>query len=184
MGDAPGLGSRPGVANGDPCCFAVAIQEWDFRPGSNFAVEMDKALKQCSRMIAVLSPAYLKAPFPASEWTAVFASDPEGRRTPSCRSWCRNASCKGCSARSCRSTGVAIRAARLASACSTAAASTTAASVLAEARVGSPDRTPERVDSVRKGRAGRSSLCLGCQSCLRHRPTEELCTVPLPTRST
>ncbi|MEV5207636.1 toll/interleukin-1 receptor domain-containing protein [Micromonospora sp. NPDC053740] len=60
--------------------FAVTIQEWDFRPGSNFAVEMDKALKQCPRMIAVLSPAYLKAPFPVSEWVAVFASDPEGAR--------------------------------------------------------------------------------------------------------
>lgn len=35
----------------------VTIQEWDFRPGSNFAVEMDNALKQCPRMIAVLSPA-------------------------------------------------------------------------------------------------------------------------------
>ncbi|XVV12602.1 toll/interleukin-1 receptor domain-containing protein [Actinoplanes sp. CA-131856] len=56
----------------------VTIQEWDFRPGSNFAVEMDKALKQCPRMIAVLSPAYLKAQFPTPEWTAVFASDPEG----------------------------------------------------------------------------------------------------------
>ncbi|MET8198036.1 toll/interleukin-1 receptor domain-containing protein [Micromonospora taraxaci] len=60
--------------------FAVTIQEWDFRPGSNFAVEVDKALKQCPRMIAVLSPAYLKAPFPASEWAAVYASDPEGAR--------------------------------------------------------------------------------------------------------
>ncbi|MFG3604380.1 toll/interleukin-1 receptor domain-containing protein [Micromonospora chersina] len=60
--------------------FAVTIQEWDFRPGSNFAVEMDKALKLCPRMIAVLSPAYLKAPFPTSEWTAAFASDPEGAK--------------------------------------------------------------------------------------------------------
>ncbi len=60
--------------------FAVTIQEWDFRPGSNFAVGMDKALKQCPRMIAVRSPAYLKAPFPTSEWTAVFASDPEGAK--------------------------------------------------------------------------------------------------------
>ncbi|HET6480077.1 MAG TPA: toll/interleukin-1 receptor domain-containing protein [Actinoplanes sp.] len=58
----------------------VTIQEWDFRPGSNFAIEMDKALKQSPRMIAVLSPAYLKAPFPASEWAAVFASDPEGAK--------------------------------------------------------------------------------------------------------
>jgi hypothetical protein len=60
--------------------FTVVIQEWDFRPGSNFAVEMHKALQQCSRMIAVVSPAYLKAPFPTAEWTAVFASDPEGAK--------------------------------------------------------------------------------------------------------
>ena len=58
----------------------VTIQEWDFRPGSNFAIEMDKALKQSPRMIAVLSPAYLKAQFPAPEWAAVFASDPEGAK--------------------------------------------------------------------------------------------------------
>lgn len=60
--------------------YAVTIQEWDFRPGSNFAAEMDKALKQCPRMIAVLSPAYLKARFPTAEWTAVFAGDPEGAK--------------------------------------------------------------------------------------------------------
>jgi hypothetical protein len=60
--------------------YAVAIQEWDFRPGNNFAVEMDKALRQCPRMIAVLSPAYLKAPFPASEWAAAFAGDPVGAK--------------------------------------------------------------------------------------------------------
>ncbi|MCM4083052.1 toll/interleukin-1 receptor domain-containing protein, partial [Paractinoplanes hotanensis] len=60
--------------------YTVTIQEWDFRPGSNFAVEMDKALKQCPRMIAVLSPAYLQAQFPTPEWTAVFASDPEGAK--------------------------------------------------------------------------------------------------------
>lgn len=58
--------------------YAVTIQEWDFRPGSNFAAEMDKALKQCPRMIAVLSPSYLKARYPAAEWTAAFAGDPEG----------------------------------------------------------------------------------------------------------
>src|SRR5690242_13503278 len=60
--------------------YAVTIQEWDFRPGSNFAAEMDKALKQCPRMIAVLSPTYLKARFPSAEWTAVFADDPEGAK--------------------------------------------------------------------------------------------------------
>lgn len=58
----------------------VAIQEWDFRPGSNFAVEIDKALKRCPRMIAVLSPAYLQAQFPTAEWVAAFAGDPEGRK--------------------------------------------------------------------------------------------------------
>ncbi|GAB3861574.1 hypothetical protein GCM10027610_104300 [Dactylosporangium cerinum] len=60
--------------------YTVTIQEWDFRPGSNFAIEMDKALKQSPRMIAVLSPAYLKAKFPAPEWAAAFASDPEGAK--------------------------------------------------------------------------------------------------------
>ncbi|WP_020521665.1 toll/interleukin-1 receptor domain-containing protein [Catelliglobosispora koreensis] len=60
--------------------YSVVIQAWDFRPGSNFVMEMQKALRQSARMIAVLSPAYLKASFPQAEWAAAFAADPEGAK--------------------------------------------------------------------------------------------------------
>lgn len=60
--------------------YSVIIQAWDFRPGSNFVLEMQQALQQTERMIAVLSPDYLKARFPQPEWAAAFAGDPEGAR--------------------------------------------------------------------------------------------------------
>lgn len=58
--------------------YSVVIQAWDFRPGSNFVIEMQRALQSSDRLIAVLSPAYLAAHFPQPEWAAVFAADPEG----------------------------------------------------------------------------------------------------------
>jgi hypothetical protein len=39
---------------------------------------MQKAAEKAERTIAVLSPAYLRAPFPAPEWAAAFADDPQG----------------------------------------------------------------------------------------------------------
>src|SRR4051812_39433247 len=54
--------------------FSVSLQEWDFRPGSNFVVEMDRAAKSAGRTIAVLSPEYLEAPFPQPEWSNAFAA--------------------------------------------------------------------------------------------------------------
>jgi hypothetical protein len=58
--------------------YSVIIQAWDFRPGSNFVLEMEKALQQSDRMIAVLSPDYLQARYPQPEWAAAFAGDPQG----------------------------------------------------------------------------------------------------------
>jgi hypothetical protein len=58
--------------------YTVVIQAWDFRPGSNFVIEMQKALRSSDRLIAVLSPDYLAARYPQPEWAAVFAADPEG----------------------------------------------------------------------------------------------------------
>jgi hypothetical protein len=54
------------------------LQAWDFRPGSNFAIEMQKAAKRANRTIMVLSPAYIKSGFASSEWAAAFANDPQG----------------------------------------------------------------------------------------------------------
>ena len=54
------------------------IQAWDFRPGNNFVLEMDKAAANSDYTIAVLSPAYLLSRFTAPEWAAAFAQDPTG----------------------------------------------------------------------------------------------------------
>jgi len=60
--------------------YVVKIQAWDFRPGSNFAVEMQKAAAESDRTLAVLSPDYLKSPFAVSEWAAAFSKDPIGQK--------------------------------------------------------------------------------------------------------
>src|SRR6266536_374613 len=58
--------------------YTTVLQAWDFIPGSNFVVEMDKAARQAKRTIAVLSPNYLAAPFTQPEWASAFADDPTG----------------------------------------------------------------------------------------------------------
>lgn len=56
------------------------VQAWDFQPGTNFVLHMQKAAVGCDRTIAVLSPAYLASQFAQSEWAASFAGDPSGER--------------------------------------------------------------------------------------------------------
>ncbi len=58
--------------------YTVVIQAWDFRPGSNFVVEMDRASKQAQRTMGILSPDYVNAMFTQSEWSAAFVTDPTG----------------------------------------------------------------------------------------------------------
>ncbi len=58
--------------------YSVTIQAWDFRPGGNFVVEMQRAAIGCKRTIAVLSPDYLQSLFAMAEWSAAFAADPDG----------------------------------------------------------------------------------------------------------
>lgn len=60
--------------------YSTIIQAWDFRPGSNFALEMQKAAEQADRTIAVLSPHYLEASYTPPEWAAAFARDPAGAK--------------------------------------------------------------------------------------------------------
>lgn len=57
---------------------SVIIQAWDFRPGSNFVIEMQRAAEGASRTIMVLSPDYLQSQFSAPEWASSFANDPQG----------------------------------------------------------------------------------------------------------
>ncbi|GFG65510.1 hypothetical protein MKUB_30000 [Mycobacterium kubicae] len=58
--------------------YRTVVQDWDFKPGGNFVVEMDTATKECARTIAVLSQDYLDAEFTVPEWAAQFATDPKG----------------------------------------------------------------------------------------------------------
>jgi TIR domain len=58
--------------------WSVVVQAWDFRPGGNFVLDMNRALIDTRRTIAVLSPSFLAADFTAPEWAAAFAGDPTG----------------------------------------------------------------------------------------------------------
>ena len=58
--------------------FKTIFQGWDFRPGSNFVIEMQNAMTDAERTIMVLSPDYLNSAFAAPEWAGAFAEDPKG----------------------------------------------------------------------------------------------------------
>lgn len=58
--------------------YTVVIQVWDFRPGSNFVLEMQRAASSAQRTIMILSPDYLASRFTSSEWASAFAQDPQG----------------------------------------------------------------------------------------------------------
>ncbi len=60
--------------------YSTYIQAWDFGPGSNFVLEMQKGAERSERTIAVLSPNYLRSQFTQPEWAAAFAQDPAGQR--------------------------------------------------------------------------------------------------------
>ena len=62
----------------EAAAYTTFFQHWDFRPGSNFVLEMHKAAAQADRTIAVLSPDYLTALFPQPEWAAALVRDPSG----------------------------------------------------------------------------------------------------------
>lgn len=60
--------------------YSTILQAWDFRPGSNFILEMNRASAEAKRTIAVLSPDYLSAEYTQTEWAAALAQDPTGER--------------------------------------------------------------------------------------------------------
>ncbi|MDR2032938.1 MAG: toll/interleukin-1 receptor domain-containing protein [Azoarcus sp.] len=61
-----------------PGGYSTIIQAWDFKPGESFVHNMDKALGNCERFIAVLSENYLQALYGQAEWEAAFTRDPNG----------------------------------------------------------------------------------------------------------
>ncbi|MEM8716734.1 MAG: FxSxx-COOH system tetratricopeptide repeat protein, partial [Cyanobacteria bacterium P01_G01_bin.4] len=54
----------------------VVIQAWDFRPGGNFVLDMQRAAAETDKTLVVLSEDYLAAEFTQPEWAAAFADDP------------------------------------------------------------------------------------------------------------
>jgi len=60
--------------------YATVLEAWDFRPGSNFALDMDKAAREAERTITVLSPDFVTALYTQPEWAAAFARDPTGEK--------------------------------------------------------------------------------------------------------
>ena len=65
----------------EEAAYSVIVQAWDFLPGSNFVVQMDRALTLAPRMIAVLSPQYLSSLYTQPEWAAAFRHDPKGEQS-------------------------------------------------------------------------------------------------------
>lgn len=60
--------------------FTTIFQDWDFRPGGNFVLDMHEAAAKAERTAAVLSPDFLDSKFTAPEWAAAFAQDPTGEK--------------------------------------------------------------------------------------------------------
>ena len=60
--------------------YTTILQAWDFLPGSNFVLEMQKAITNAKRIIAVLSPDYLTSKYTIAEWSAAFVKDPTGEK--------------------------------------------------------------------------------------------------------
>lgn len=59
--------------------YTVVLQSWDFRPGGNFVLDMQRAMTGTKQTLAVLSENYLKAAYTQPEWADAFARDPEGK---------------------------------------------------------------------------------------------------------
>jgi TIR domain/Effector-associated domain 1 len=59
--------------------YSTVLQSKDFRPGSNFVLEMDLATRQARQTLLILSPDYLNALYAKSEWAAAFFKDPTGK---------------------------------------------------------------------------------------------------------
>jgi tetratricopeptide (TPR) repeat protein len=58
--------------------YTTFFQAWDFRPGNNFVVDMQKGLTECARIVLVLSPHFFESDYTQAEWTSAFVKDPTG----------------------------------------------------------------------------------------------------------
>lgn len=60
--------------------YQVVYQHWDFRPGENFVLEMQRATDDTRKTVIVLTDNYLKADYTQAEWAAAFVEDPRGEQ--------------------------------------------------------------------------------------------------------
>ncbi len=60
--------------------YSTILQAWDFQPGMNFVLEMDKAASVARCTLVVLSPAYLNARYTQPEWAVAFRRDPKSEQ--------------------------------------------------------------------------------------------------------
>lgn len=60
--------------------YSVVFQHWDMRPGSNFVIEMDKAVNFTEKTFLVLSDAALESKHVRAEWAAAYNADPTGEK--------------------------------------------------------------------------------------------------------
>ena len=60
--------------------YSTILQAWDFQPGMNFVLEMNKAAKVAHCTLVVLSPDYLNARYTQPEWADAFRRDPKSEK--------------------------------------------------------------------------------------------------------
>src|SRR5215472_2464257 len=60
--------------------YHVVVQAWDFAAGNDWVHEMQDAMSTAERIVAVLSPDYLRSDHGEAEWRDFYAKDPSGRR--------------------------------------------------------------------------------------------------------
>lgn len=60
--------------------YSVLLQDWDFRPGSDWVHEMHRAAIECTSTIAILSHHYLRSAYGEAEWRAAYRLDPSGEQ--------------------------------------------------------------------------------------------------------
>ena len=60
--------------------YQVVVQAWDFGAGNDWAHDMQLATSTADRVVAVLSPDYLRSDHVEAEWRVFYAKDPTGEQ--------------------------------------------------------------------------------------------------------
>lgn len=55
--------------------YSSVVQAWDIRPGANFVLEMERAMKASGKTLLLLSPVSLSSDFTSAEWAAAYRAD-------------------------------------------------------------------------------------------------------------